>query len=173
MKIDVILYGLLLFGASLTLHISIWRIRLPWMSSFMLVLLLVGAPFAVGIGVMFDLGGSGRLVGLNAVEAAEAMLLHLCLAGTYIAGYPAVRAVSPSLDILIMISASPDKRMREEEMLRRYADMRLVSARIDDLRSYHLLIEHNGRYYLTVPARFIARTFLLYRRFLGLPMGRG
>jgi len=173
MKINIILDAFMLFGSSMMLHIMIWRIRLPWMSSLMLILLLVGAPTVIGLGVMADIGGSGSLAGLNAVEAAEVLLLHLCLAGTYIAGYPAVRAVSPSLDILLMISASPDKHMREEEMLRRYADMRLVSARIDDLRSYRLLIERDGRYVLTLPARILARTFLSYRRLLGLSMGRG
>jgi hypothetical protein len=143
------------------------------MSSLMLVLLLVGAPMVFGLCLMADLCGSARFFGLNAIETAEAVLLQFCLSGSYIAGYPAVRVVSPSLDILIMIAASPNKQMGEEEILHRYMEMRLVSARIDDLRSYYLLVERNGRYVLTLPAHLIAKTFLLYRRFLGLQMGRG
>jgi hypothetical protein len=173
MPIAVVLYGIAVFAVCMALHIVIWRMKVPWVSSAVLLLIFWIVPAVLLLVVAFAAGGMRDRLGLSSLQVLEVLLLHLSLACVYMAGYPAVRAVSPSLDILLMISASRGKRMRAEDMLRRYADQRLVTARIDDLRTYRLLAERDGRYTLTLPARCIARTFLLYRRFLGLPMGGG
>jgi len=173
MPFSVVLYGIAVFSVCMAMHIVIWRMRMPWVSTAVLLLLFCVIPAVLLLIMAFAAGGMRDRIGLSSLQVLEVLLLHLSLACVYMAGYPAVRAVSPSLDILLMISAAPEKRMRAEAMLQRYADKRLVTARIDDLRTYRLLAEQDGRYTLTLAARFIARTFLLYRRFLGLPMGGG
>lgn len=173
MPITVILYGIITFSVCMVIHVIIWRIGTPWASSAVLLLIFWVIPAVMLLIIAFAAGGARDLVGLTSVQVLEVLLLHFSLSCVYVAGYPAVRAVSPSLDILLMISASEEKRMRAEDMLQRYADKRLVTARIDDLLTYRLLEKRDGRYTLTLPARFIARIFLLYRRFLGLPMGEG
>jgi len=173
MDTTVILSGLLLFAACIALHIAIWRWGVPWLSSFMLILLLVGIPLLAGLGVMADVAGAGRFLGLSALEAAEVLLLHLSLAGAYLAGYPAVRAVSPSLDILVMISSAPGGNLPREELLRRYAEKRVVTARIDDLVEYRLLVREQELFTVSPLARWIVGLFGLYRRMLGLPAGGG
>lgn len=169
----IIIYGFLLFAASLIVHIVIWRLRVPWLSSIMLIFLMLGLPTVSMVAVIFGIGGMSGWAGLGAVEWMQVLLLHLSLASAYIVGYPAVRAVSPSLDILVMISSSPGGSIKRGNLLRRYSEARVVTARVDDLLEYRLLILQDGKFTVSPLARWIVRIFSLYRRLLGLPAGGG
>lgn len=173
MRPAVIFLGIALFILSLGVHIIIWRVRTPWLSSFMLVLLLLGIPAAGVLSAVAWAEQGGSLSGFRTVEWLAALLLHLSLSAAYIASYPAVRAVSPSLDILQMISSSMDGRMGRDELIRRYSEARLVTARIDDLLEYRLVVMRGGRFSLTAPARWIVLIFSAYRKLLGLSEGSG
>ena len=110
---------------------------------------------------------------LTRSELLEIYFFHFALSSAYISSYPAVRALSPSLDVLRMIAASPEKRMTEEEIAKRFSDVGLVTARMDDLRKYRLITESGARVRLTFMSRIIVRSFIVYRRLLGLPIGQG
>ncbi|MDA8434315.1 MAG: hypothetical protein M0Z60_15330 [Nitrospiraceae bacterium] len=107
------------------------------------------------------------------VELVEIFSLHLSLSLVYISSYPAVRAVSPSLEIMLYIGSSPERKLTEREIAKKFTDTTLVNARVDDLMIYRLLTVRGGRYALTHFGRFIIRGFVFYRKMLGLPEGEG
>jgi hypothetical protein len=170
MEPAVIMLGLLLFLACMALHIAIWRVRTPWVSSAVLLVLFLALPVVV----MAAAAAAGAVImGLRGTQLVAALVLHCSIALAYIASYPAVRAVSPSLDILLMIEASGSGRMTEEELREGFARKRLVGARIDDLEAYRLIVKEERGFCLTRPAAVIVAGFLLYRKLLGLPAGGG
>jgi hypothetical protein len=173
MDVNVIFDGVLLFFLCFAVHVVIWRIRTPWGSSLILLFIFLGLPFGVFLLLLTDVGGMRHALHLDRTGLLEILLLHVSLAGVYISSYPAARAFSPSLDILVMISTSQEKKMREDELASRFSDLRLVDARIDDLKEYRFITEEDGRFVLRPAGRLIARTFMLYRTLLGLPMGGG
>lgn len=173
MGIRVIFLGLGLFILCMSLHIIIWRIQVPRCSSLVLVVILIGVP-AAGIAVLLTgIGGLRDLVPLGAAELLEIFLLHFSFSSAYIATYPAVRAVSPTLDILLMIRSADGGRMAREEIVSRYSNLRLVDSRIDDLMEYRFISENDGRFTVQPLARVLLSVFIVYRGLLGLPMGRG
>lgn len=173
MDLNVIVYGFLLFFCCLIIHIIIWRIKVPLISSFVLLVIFLVIPFIFSVFVIKDIWHIKDTLSLNTVEVMGIMLLHFSLSSAYIAGYPAVRAVSPTLDIILMIESSKYKKMTEEELKRNFTDKRLVHARIDDLRTYHLISEKDDIFKLTFVSKIIVVVFILYRKILGLPMGEG
>ncbi len=171
MRPEVLAYGFLLFGSCMFSHVIVWRIRTPRVSSLVLVILFLLFP---AILALFLLAGDLRTIPtLSVLDILQVLFLHTTLSGAYIASYPAVRAVSPSLDILLMVSSAPGGRMTGEEISSRYSDLRLVVSRIDDLLEYRLIAVRDGRYVLQPLARGILWIFIVYRKLLGLPMGEG
>lgn len=170
MESAVLFLGVLVFTACMALHIVIWRIHTPWVSSAILVLLFLALPSA---GAVAAVAAGTSIMGLRGIQLIAVLFLHCSLALAYIASYPAIRAVSPSLDILLMIEASPAGRMTEDELREGFARKRLVGARIDDLKAYRFVQESAEGYRLTPPAVLIVLIFSAYRRLLGMPAGGG
>lgn len=169
----VIAYGLLIFSVCFAVHIIVWRIRLPWVSSLVLVFIFLVVPAIALIIALSGFSGQENLLSMNIIELLEVFLLHFALSSAYIATYPAVRAVSPSLDILLMVSRAKDGKMTEDDIVKNYTDLRLIVSRIDDLMEYRLVVEREGRFELRPLARIIITIFIFYRKLLGLPMGQG
>lgn len=167
----IIFYGFLVFSLFLCIHVFIWRIKISRISSLVVLIIFIVVPSAL-YAVLLGLGMAMPMK-LNAVQLSEVYVLHLSLSAVYIASYPAVRAISPTLEIILMITAAPDGKMTEESIVNRFATTTLVKARIDDLMIYRLIVERNGRIELTGLARLITRCFVLFRKALGLPVGRG
>ena len=169
----VFCYGVLLFAGSLLLHIAGWRMKTPKPSSFMLIMLFLALPSALGLFLTMGYGGIRELTGLRVIEVAEALLLHLSLSAAYIASYPAVKAVSPSLDMLMLIGEAEGQRMKEHELIRHYRGSGVLAARIEDLLEDRLITEKDGQYALKPLGRLIITLFIRYRRILGLATGGG
>lgn len=166
----VIFCGLGLFLLCLGLHLLLWRCRVPYMSSLLLLVIFFAPAAAI---VLYSSAGAPWVLPLTMPEILAALLLHASLAAAYIASYPAVRAVSPSLDILLIIESSRDKKITREELKKKFSDIRLVHARIDDLKDYHFMIEQGDRFCLASAGKAVVALFTLYRRLLGLPQGEG
>ncbi len=173
MGTDILIYGFAIFSVCLAVHVVIWRIKTPWVSSAIILLIFLFFPAACLIFIVFGTDGLRNAIPLNNTQIAEVYLFDLSLSLSYVAVYPAVRAVSPSLDILLMIASSPGKRMREDEMKKFFADKRLVTARIDDLKEYRLISENGERFRISPVARMITVVFIVYRKLLGLSAGEG
>lgn len=170
---DVIIYGFLLFFSCLIVHIIIWRIRISVISSLVLILIFLLPPMVILLFVAAGREYFENTLLSSSIEIAEVVVLHLALSFAYISSYPAVRAVSPSLDIVLMIASSKEKKMSGEDLEKKFFNKRLVTARIDDLKIYRLVEEKDGRFELSPFAIGIVKLFIGYRKLLGLPMGKG
>jgi hypothetical protein len=168
----VMVYGIAVFLACMVLHIVIWRMKTPWVSSLILLVVFLFVPSVFFCFFMVS-DFIKKALSLNTIELLEILLLHVSFSSAYIASYPAVRAVSPSLDILIMISSSPSQKKTMEELKQDFAKKRLVSARVDDLKAYRLIVEKEGRFELRPIAVVIVKLFVFYRQLLGLSIGSG
>lgn len=166
-------WGLSLFLFCLILHITLWRIKTLKASTLILIAIFLLFPPAVLLAVARFAPDFMDFSMLSGLEIIEALFFEFSLSLVYISSYPAVRAVSPSLDILLMVSCSKDRRMTEKEIIRHYTDTTLVKARIDDLLVYRL-ISVNGDYFRLSPlAEVVILVFIYYRKILGLPPGEG
>jgi hypothetical protein len=126
--------------------------------------------------LLFTITGSEyfeNMLLLSIIEIIEVVVLHLALSFVYISSYPAVRAVSPTLDIILMIASSKGKKMSSDDLEKNYFNKRLVTARIDDLKIYRLIRERDDCFELSLFAKGIVKVFVGYRKLLGLPMGEG
>ena len=106
-------------------------------------------------------------------EWSAIYLLQFALSFAYILSYPAIEAVSPSLAISLMVGDSNPQGMLHEDLLHVFDEEIVLKPRIQDLIEAGLIIETNG--YFTVTSRGITfvRCFILLRRLLGLPIGKG
>jgi len=100
------------------------------------------------------------------------ILTHYLLSTNYLAIYPAFQATSPTLKLLTFLSEHPSGQS-EIEILQVLAKPQLVTDRLQDL-SRGKLIGVNGTEICLKPlGTLLAEIFLRYRRFLGLPEGKG
>ena len=173
MSLLVIVCGCALFAVCLAVHVVIWRTMPSKASSALLVIIFFAFPFAGFALSGAAVSAAGRTSPGGLVECAEIMLLHASLSCAYIAGYPAVRAVSPSIEIMLMIAASVNGRMAENEIVASFARAGLVEDRLEELIAYRLVRQCGGQLILLPLGRFIVGCFLLYRGVLGLPVGAG
>jgi|SRR3990172_2514210 len=168
----IFIFGTLLFILCLAAHILLWRIRIPKRDALVLFFIFLAVP----VFIFLFLAGPVKLHFSPPVSGAETVfifLLHLSLSLVYVSSYPAAQAISPSLDILLGISAAREKRMTEEDILGRYNDAELVTARIDDLRTSVLVAHEGDNFQLTRIGKAVIVFFIVYRKILGLPLGEG
>jgi len=155
------------FFLSFCVHVILWRIKRPTNDSRMLIIIFLIVPWIV-VAVHALVIGS-----FSADEIALVLLLHFSLSAAYISSYPAAQAHSPSLDIFLIISASPERRMTADEIARHYHDKDIVIDRIEDLRIYGLVSEDRDVFRLKPVSLIIVRLYLAYRTLLNLEFGEG
>jgi hypothetical protein len=172
MTSEVFFFGGLIFAVCLAVHIGIWRIKIPNNDALILFIIFLIIPSAVII-ILMGLKMFYCLLPVSPLGLLFILLLHLSLSLVYVSSYPAAQAISPSLDILMVIAAAETKRMTEEEVVRHYNDNVLVSARINDLRTSILLAQRGDNFEVTKVGKTIIRLFILYRKIIGLPAGEG
>ena len=175
MKFSVPLIGILTFSICLCLHILIWRWWCPRRRVVVLLSLFIILPllFIIGYIVLECLECLPSIMPFTLAEWSMIYLLHFALSFAYILSYPAIEAVSPSLAISLMVGDSNPQGMLHEDLLHVFGDEIVLEPRIQDLIEAGLIIETNG--YFTVTSRGITfvKCFILLRRLLGLPIGKG
>ena len=172
MGLNILIFGSLTFLGCLILHVLIWRYRIPEKSIFALMLIFVIIPACILLAVII-IDGVKDIVPLSTGELTALMLFHLALSSIYISSYPAAQAVSPSLDILLIVAGTETKKISREDIIKQYADTKMIRERIDDLLT-DSLISRKGEYLNLKPiSEIIVRIFVLYRKILGLPVGEG
>ncbi|MBI5638830.1 MAG: hypothetical protein HZA17_00235 [Nitrospirae bacterium] len=168
MSPHIIIYGFLSFLGCMLIHVVVWRIKIPRHDALLLFFIFLIFP-----SIFFLLLGVVKSVPVSGTDAAYGFLLHVALSVVYISSYPAAQAISPSLDIMLVIGSSQDRRMTEEDIISRYDDGVLVAARVDDLRHSSLVLQKGGTFELTSVGKTVAGFFVLYRKLLGLHPGGG
>jgi len=173
MPLRIFAYGFALFFCSLIAHVLVWRHNTPRASTLSLVWIFLVIPAGFFLSAIAGFLPRLGCLSWSRMAILEVWLLHFSLSSAYLASYPAARAVSPSLDILLMIASAPEQKLSERDIEDRYRKMRVVGARIDDLMQYRLIRDKGGLFVLSPVAQAIVRVFILYRRMLGLPIGGG
>ena len=167
MPAAVLFLGMTAFLFSLTLHVILWRLRRPRHH----VLALLTLFFIAGIFLLFSLGFFfGPLSGTDQLAA---LLLYAALSCGYIQLYPASQANSPSVAILTAVRKSMPRGMSESEIRSLLDPEQTFHDRVDDLVISGLMTEAGGKLSLTGRGRAFILPFIVYRRLLGVPEGKG
>ena len=164
----IFLWALGLFAAALAVHILAWRRRRP--RRHLLALSLVFLAPAALFPAAFAWAGAG-----SAFDACAALLLYAATAAAYIQTYPAVQAMSPSLQVMRFLDRGPAAGRTREELARGLSVERMLRDRVQDLLDARLLLENpsNGRLRVAWEGHAILWPLILLRRALGLDIGRG
>lgn len=161
---SILALGLGLFVFSMAAHILIWRsVRVKNHPSWLTAVFLVLPVFIV---ILFSIATSRwPWEGLGL-----AYLLDLSLSLSYMLLYTGIVGFSPSIAILERVEASMPRGLPREELVPHwFTHERLAGARHDNLLHRRLISDSDGILRLLPRGRFVARCFLIFRRFLGLP----
>lgn len=112
------------------------------------------------------------LIILYTVFNFKILLLYYLIAAAYIQTFPAIQADSPSLKIIDLIGNSKDG-LKKEEIINAFLEESLREERLRDLINEGLIVKKNEELILTKKGKFLAKTFILYRKILGLKRGAG
>ncbi len=177
MNFTILPAGIIIFVICLVLHIFIWRWRFPHYRPVVLVTIFIIIPSMAGI-VIAGLDWFGFIPALNSINISHTdllavYLLHFAISAAYILSYPAVEAVSPSLAISLLIGDSGKRGVQYEDLAQYFSPKVLLQPRIKDLVEAGLITELNGYVSITPRGIIFVNCFILLRRLLGLPIGKG
>lgn len=160
----LLLYGITVFVICLCIHLLLWRIRRPGNEVLALLLIFFIMPLLVICFLRF-LDGVEFLS--HPVNLATISLLHLALSIAYIITYPAARATSPTLKILLVVASAMPNGLTRAEIVK-YVDVpELFSNCLKDLECSLIAKEGDG-FVLTRKGKLAVRFLILFRRMLGL-----
>jgi len=178
MIIQILIYGLVQFLVSQIVHIIIWRIFSPKAYPIWLPVIFIFTP--IGLFISLHILVFSGLIDIDINKAlyltiGSSLVMHLALSAMYIHMYPGIIFFSPSLEIIKLLAEQNDRGLSMEEMnLPVLSEANTVGMRVNHLMSSGMIKEEGGSYILTPKGIFIARSFYIYRRMLGLPgIGRG
>lgn len=164
---SVTVAAILFFLTCLFLHACVWRLRLPRNRPAALFFIFVLVPSALSIFLSV-------LMPSVPIEAwALLLFLDFSLSSAYILSYPAVEAVSPTLVIALQLCEAGENGVARAELADFFKSDNVFRPRINDLIDSGLVNERDGLISLTSKGKTLAGFFILYRRALGLPPGRG
>lgn len=164
----ILFAGFVSFSASLAAHIAVWRARRPKNDLLALFVIFMAAPLALFAALWL----AGALPAVAAPEALAWALLHCAISSAYIQSYPPAQAVSPSLEMMIIIGRSPDG-LSGAEIARHFDNSRLVTVRFHDLINTSLIVRRGDAYVLSGAGRTLITGFVIYRKLLGLEFKGG
>ena len=162
--------GLELFLCCFALHVLLWR-RFPVHNhGNRLIILFFALPLAL-LSAFVTLAQPEES-GLRATYWVEWLLsyvLHLGLSLGYLALYTSFTSFSPSIAILTRVDNSmPVGLPRDKLAPEWFLNENLSGLRCNNLIGAGLISQRDGVFYLRGRGKAIARTFLFYRRVLGL-----
>lgn len=172
MNILILPLGVAVFLACLLVHVLVWNLSYPRNRPLALFAIFLITPALVFFALMALDGNEGLPFDMTLTDWLAALLLHYSLSSAYILSYPAVEAISPSLAIALLVGTSP-KGLRHNDLSGMFKNDILLGPRINDLLETGLAKEENGWLTLTPKARVLIGFFVLFRKFLGLPTGKG
>ncbi len=156
-NLSTFIFGFSLFLGLVVFQLLWWRLRRRFMVAWM---------FATFLFI--------PLIFLLVTEDRAAAILLLALSLSYLFGFPAVVARSPSLEILKLIHRrTPQGGISQEEILKTLAKEDLIEDRMNDLASDGMIFRENGKIKMRLFGKMVGMTFYYYRKLLGLPAGTG
>jgi hypothetical protein len=155
----VFLTTLVLFVAALTLHLVVWRIRLPKFHTRTLLFLFGLVLIARMVGLVFW--------PMPLHEVAHVCVFYVSLCLSYIITYSAFEADSPTLSLIRHAHDAADKGMSSEEVHLFLEKRPFVRARLAALTHDGLVQERNGRYFAAGQGSIFFRVILLFRKLYG------
>jgi hypothetical protein len=173
MDFSVLSGGTILFLGSMCLHIIIWRWRNP--ENYLLALLTVFfiVPGALVV-LLAYIGHSTYTPGdFSVLDLTAVFFFHISLSGAYILTYPAIQAICPSMSMLLIISASMPQGATHEELKSSFDIEGLLHPRLRDLVDNRLIVQSDDSFSITKLGVFVLGFFMILRRILGLPIGKG
>jgi len=173
---SVLFYGSILFVLALSIHVIVWKIRLPTHQKT-IQLLLFATVLAASIFVFIIGGGSINLLGVSAphtvAECVQLFMFFCSLSLAYMVTYSAIEADSPSLIIVMAVASSGKDGLDKKIFEQRMNNEILLLPRVNDLISEKLAYIENDRYKLTSKGLMFARIFHIYRKLLNRPQMGG
>jgi hypothetical protein len=126
------------FFLSLTVHVGVWRLRLPKHHTRALLLIFALVP-VVGAGVLLMMGRNPGWPGLQLADVPGMALFYLGATACYLITYAGVEEVSPSLLIIRALEAAPAKGCTRDELAALITKERFVLPRLRALQRDGLL----------------------------------
>ena len=170
----ILLFGTVLLLISFTLHVLIWKIRLPVRQTKVLLQVFFGVLLA-GIAIFYYLPPSFEIFGMSAPrlisEIVQTIIYFVSFTLAYMITYSAIEADSPSLLMVMLISRKKKEGLEIEIFEREMSDEILIKPRIKDLLLDKMLVYDGRRYQMTFKGRLMAKIFIFYRKLLNAPRG--
>jgi predicted transcriptional regulator len=163
--------GIGAFLVSWLLHVVIWRIHVPKAYPIYLVVIFFVLP--VTICCIFT---TLTTIRDGVVLYLAALLLHCLLSSAYIFTYAGIGEYSPSIEILLELSANAPQGLQYKDIqIVSLSEYQLTGKRIDNLLSSGTVItDAEGFLHLTSKGRSVIRFCIVYRTALGLtPFSNG
>jgi len=136
--VTVLLWGLLLLGATLAIHVLWWRTRLPGNQLAALLKLFIGALllWLAGNALLALAGvGLGGLLPLPLAPCLHAGLLYFSAALAYVVLFSTIDADSPSITILRALDAAGPEGLTGPELLRKTGMERFLASRLERMEA--------------------------------------
>ncbi|MDP2682209.1 MAG: hypothetical protein Q8P28_05295 [Deltaproteobacteria bacterium] len=175
MSFKILLASIVIFVICLGLHIFIWRWWCPRNRAVALLIIFIIVPGIAGV-IITGFNWFGFIADVMNVSRAgwlAVYLLHFAISAGYILSYPAVEAVSPSLALSLIIGDSEKKGLSYDDLSGYFSTKALLQPRIQELLEAELIAESNGHISITRRGIALVNCFILLRKMLGLPTGRG
>lgn len=160
-----------MFCFCLGIHILVWRaFPIRHQGKRLCLIFSLGAVAMVGAYALVSCLSKGSFESVDWPSWGLASLLHFSLSAVYVTLFTAVTAFSPSLGILERVDRSMPHGLKRDELAPPwFTDTNLAGARRENLLATGLIHESGGLLHLSPRGRLLARGFLIFRRFLGLP----
>jgi len=163
-----------LFLSFLFIHILLWRIRRPIKDAGALFIIFIGIPTSLAIlYILFSIFGSIPAPWFSLMELFSIWIMVVALGCAYIQFYPAAQAVSPSLEMILLVAQNRPNATSHSKIQELFTQQKLVMNRVQDLLNSGLAIRKEDKLVLTPSGRNLTRFFLFYRRLLGLDYNGG
>ena len=160
-----------LFCFCLAVHILVWRAFPVRHQGIRLGLIFsLGAVAMAGAYALVSRLSEGSFESVDWPSWGLACLLHFSLSGVYLNLYTLVTGFSPSIGILERVEESMPHGLKRGDLAPPwFTDKNLSGARRQYLLATGFIYETDGVLHVSPRGRLIARCFLMFRRFLGLP----
>lgn len=175
MNPSILITGIVLFLACFSLHVLWWRCQHPKNDIFLLILIFFIIPFLFFF-VFYTLLCFKILpdyLYLSFSDLLSVIILHGALSSAYLAGYPALQAQCPSLNIMLIVNDAMPNGIRKEEVRRLLGGDILLDVSIEKMIREGLAKEVDGKIAPTGLGKLVASFFIAFRSLLGIERGMG
>jgi len=160
--------GVALLAAALSIHVVLWRVRLPKSQLKTLLLIFLGVWL-----LAVSLWGLGHLWSVSFLGLLYFSLFYWSAALCYVITYSAMEGDSPTLSLTRHLHRKGIEGISHEEVEEFFRQRPFVGARVKALVTDNIFIEESGGYRLASGKYLFFRLILGYRRVVFGPVKAG